>query len=358
MNRSLTRLKGDLRTSAKVAAGPAFRAVGLNLLSKDKTQARLDAHSVKPSAGSYLYVVSVCERDVRRIEVLRAGLVRLNRHDVLDLDYGNRSALQLQGGRLPIGTVDHALVAWSHLWTGYYHWVVEVLPRICAFQAEYGTALGGRFLCYPSFGERFEGEYLRLLGVPLAQVVDTRHYRRIRVEKDLALMPLKGWYRPSGIATPAMRTHPAIRLLRDRLIGVGTATGPSRLYVSRGGRRVVTNEDQVVATLASYGFEVVEDRQRPVEEQIGLFKHASVVVAPHGAALANLLWCRPGTLVIELLPTHYKMVHYRDLCSMLDLRYHALTETSPSTQTSHWTASRDDLTVNVDALRRTLEEKP
>jgi capsular polysaccharide biosynthesis protein len=354
MNRSLARLKGDLRTSAKVAAGPAFRAVGLNLLSKDKTQARLDAHSVKPSADSYMYVVSVGERDVHRIEVLRAGLVRLNRHDVLDLDYGNRSALQ--ASRLPIGMVDRALVAWSHLWTGYYHWVVEVLPKICAFQAEYGTALGGRFLCYPSFGERFEGEYLRLLGVPLAQVVDTRHYRRIKVEKDLALMPLKGWYRPSGIATPAMRTHPAIRLLRDRLNGVGTATGPSRLYVSRSGRRVVTNEDQVVATLASYGFEVVVDRQRPVEEQIGLFKHASVVLAPHGAALANLLWCRPGTLVIELLPSQYKMVHYRDLCSMLDLRYHALTDASPTTQSSHWTASRNDVTVNLDALRRMLEK--
>jgi capsular polysaccharide biosynthesis protein len=355
MNRSLTRLKGNLRDYAKVAAGPAFRAVGLNLLSKDKTRARLEAYAVKPSPDSYLHVLSVGERGVRRIELLRAGLVRLNRHEVLDLDYGNRSALQATR-RLPTGTVDRALVVWSHLWTGYYHWVVEILPKICAFQAEYGTALGGRFLCYPFFGERFEGEYLRLLGVPPAQVIDTRRYRGIQVEEDLTLMPLEGWYRPPGIATPAMRTHPAVGQVRDRLVDVGTAAGPSRIYVSRRGRRVVTNEDQVAVALATYGFEVVEDRQRPAEEQIGLFRQASVIVAPHGAALANLVWCRPGTLVVELLPSHYRMVHYRDLSAALGLRYHALAETSSTAPTAHWTASTDDLAVNVDALRRMLEE--
>jgi capsular polysaccharide biosynthesis protein len=354
MNRSLTRLKGGLRTSAKVAAGPAFRAVGLNLLSKGKTRARLETCAIKPSPDSYVQVLSVGERGVRRIELLRAGLVRLNGHDVLDLDYGNRSALQTTR-RLRTGTVDRALVAWSHLWTGYYHWVVEVLPKICAFQAEYGTALGGRFLCYPFFGEQFEGEYLRLLGVPPAQVIDTRLYRRIHVEEDLALMPLRGWYRPPGIATPAMHTHPAVRQLRDRLRDVGTAAGPSRIYVSRRGRRVVTNEDQVVAGLATHGFEVLEDRQRPVEEQIGLFRQASVIVAPHGAALANLVWSRPGTLVVELLPSSYRMVHYRDLCAMLDLRYQPVAETTSTTQTAHWTADRDDITVNVNALSRMLE---
>jgi capsular polysaccharide biosynthesis protein len=192
--------------------------------------------------------------------------------------------------------------------------------------------------------------------VPPAQVIDTRRYRRIQVAENLALMPLKGWYRPSGIATPAMRTHPAVRQVRDRLLGVGTAAGPSRIYVSRRGRRVVTNEDRVVAALAAYGFEVVEDGQRPVEEQIGLFREVSVIVAPHGAALANLVWCRPGTLVIELLPSHYRMVHYRDLSAMLGLRYHTLAETSSTAPTAHWTASTDDLAVNVDALRRMLEE--
>jgi hypothetical protein len=50
------------------------------------------------------------------------------------------------------------------------------------------------------------------------------------------------------------------------------------------------------------------------------------------------------------------MVHYRDLCSMLGLRYHALAGTGGKGQSTHWTADRDDVTVDVDNLRCTVEE--
>jgi capsular polysaccharide biosynthesis protein len=346
-SRSLARLKGDIRTALKAAAGPAGRTVGLNLLSQDETQARLKAYTGSDLPGAGLQVLTVGQHGVRRLDVLRAGLVRVNGRDVLDVDYGNRAAFQ--GTRVAVDRVRHALVLWSHLWTGYYHWVVDVLPKICLFQAAYGASLEGRTLCYPSFGEPYEGEYLRLLGIPQDQVVDTRQYRLVRVAEDVALVPLPGWY----------KIQPAVGLLRDRLTDVGPGCGPSRIYLSRSGRRVVTNEDQVVALLASYGFELVDDRPRPVEEQIGLFRHASVIVAPHGAALANLTWSAPGTLLIELLPARYPPgpeSFYETLCSRLGLRYRALVERNDDGGPRHWTAMRDDITVDVAALGRALEE--
>jgi hypothetical protein len=36
--------------------------------------------------------------------------------------------------------------------------------------------------------------------------------------------------------------------------------------------------------------------------QIALFKQADVIIAQHGAALANLIWCKPNTTVIEIHP--------------------------------------------------------
>ncbi len=36
------------------------------------------------------------------------------------------------------------------------------------------------------------------------------------------------------------------------------------------------------------------------KQQAGLFRAADIVIAPHGAALANLIYCRPGTVVLEL----------------------------------------------------------
>jgi capsular polysaccharide biosynthesis protein len=37
--------------------------------------------------------------------------------------------------------------------------------------------------------------------------------------------------------------------------------------------------------------------------QILLFQSAEFVISPHGAGLANLLFCEPGTKVIELMPS-------------------------------------------------------
>ncbi len=40
----------------------------------------------------------------------------------------------------------------------------------------------------------------------------------------------------------------------------------------------------------------------PIKEQISLFESADVIIAQHGAALSNLIWCQPECLVIEILP--------------------------------------------------------
>ena len=47
-----------------------------------------------------------------------------------------------------------------------------------------------------------------------------------------------------------------------------------------------------------------------VEQQVMLFAHASVIVAPHGAGLTNTVFCAPGTHVMELVSPHYIRTDY------------------------------------------------
>ena len=37
-------------------------------------------------------------------------------------------------------------------------------------------------------------------------------------------------------------------------------------------------------------------------DQVALFSAADVIIAQHGAALSNLVWARPGTAVVEIMP--------------------------------------------------------
>ena len=67
-------------------------------------------------------------------------------------------------------------------------------------------------------------------------------------------------------------------------------------------RRSIGNFDELQSSLeANLGNVLtIKLEKSSLAEQIGIFSIADVIVAQHGAALANLVWARPGTKVIEI----------------------------------------------------------
>lgn len=65
-----------------------------------------------------------------------------------------------------------------------------------------------------------------------------------------------------------------------------------------------------------------------LKDQIRIFRHASCVILQHGAAMANLIWCRPGTLVVEIGPED-DVWYYDKLTRMLGLRRHLFFQEHP-----------------------------
>jgi capsular polysaccharide biosynthesis protein len=66
--------------------------------------------------------------------------------------------------------------------------------------------------------------------------------------------------------------------------------------------------------------ELLTLESRSLAEQMSLFAGADAVVAQHGAALANLVWCRPGTAVVEIEHVRPRPAYFGDLARAMDLR--------------------------------------
>ena len=77
-----------------------------------------------------------------------------------------------------------------------------------------------------------------------------------------------------------------------------------RIYVSRNesSMRRVLNEEDMVPGLQWLGFEIIRPGTLPLSAQIEKFRNAKVIVAPHGAALTNLIFCRPDLTLVEIFP--------------------------------------------------------
>jgi hypothetical protein len=95
-----------------------------------------------------------------------------------------------------------------------------------------------------------------------------------------------------------------LRSFRDRALALHKpqAERTGRIYVKRRHNRRVTNKDVVEALLTQKGFSAVYLEDLTAAEQIMLFAGAQIIVAMHGAGLANLLFCQPGTQVLEISP--------------------------------------------------------
>jgi len=177
--------------------------------------------------------------------------------------------------------------------------------------------------------------------------VDTRHHRV--VPRSIVISNLQ---RRDRLVTPTRLDS----LRRTFLPAVHPPEiANRRLYLSRvGWKRQVLNEAEVREVVSSHGLEIIESIPTSVPEQIRLFSSASLLLSPHGSALANLVWCSPGTRVIELFSRSFVSDVYASMCHVLNLRHAYLVDQSQDQP--HWTNLHKDLTVDVEALVAALEE--
>lgn len=104
----------------------------------------------------------------------------------------------------------------------------------------------------------------------------------------------------------------------------GKAGTMPRLYIDRSSAKLrqLHDDAEVRAVLAKHDFQSFIAHQHNFREQIMRFSQAEMVVGVHGAGMANLMFCRPGTRVIEIFPSNFRKSTYLWLARRLQLDYH------------------------------------
>ncbi|NJM56880.1 MAG: glycosyltransferase family 61 protein, partial [Synechococcales cyanobacterium RU_4_20] len=183
----------------------------------------------------------------------------------------------------------------------YYHWMIDLLPRIGLLRQELQQQRLGfdhiDHFIVNSLEAKFQRETLQHLGVPLEKVIESDRVPHLQAE-TLLVPSFPGqldWIPPATIDFLRQQFLP-------KAAQNGTQTHPKRIYISRQGARYrrVLNEDQVLEILRPYGFVSVSLEELSVCEQAALFAQAEIIVAPHGSGLTNLVFCQPHTQILEL----------------------------------------------------------
>ncbi|DAZ95677.1 TPA: hypothetical protein N0F65_002987 [Lagenidium giganteum] len=101
-----------------------------------------------------------------------------------------------------------------------------------------------------------------------------------------------------------------------------------RNYNGRVIQRRWLNEDEVVKRMridyAQYGIDFVsiDFVQLSMVEQMLTVLQSDVIIGMHGAGMANVVWSRPDTLVVEIFPRLRRRWGFRNLCQFVGCDWH------------------------------------
>ncbi|MDH4477131.1 MAG: glycosyltransferase family 61 protein [Verrucomicrobiaceae bacterium] len=243
-----------------------------------------------------------------------------------------------------------AYLATPEATNNYYHFMVDCLPKLALLdRAKEPLDTFDQFIINSS--ARFTNEVLQESGIPESKVIQLQSDTNLVVE-NLIVPEFQGSH--DGVEDWQVE---GVRRILARWISNKVAT--KKIYAARGNARVrrVLNEEEVVRELALKGFEIVDPSNLTVQEQAEIFSQATLVVAPHGAALTNLLFCPPGAAVVEMVHPQVINGFYRNISRAAGLRHHVFAgQGDHASNLARHRANGADLSIDIPELLKFLHE--
>ena len=183
----------------------------------------------------------------------------------------------------------------SHAGRGYFHWMFDVLPRLELLKMSgHDLSMIGHFVV-PMTTAGFHFETLRELGVPKSKLVSSFKVRHLVADRLLApSLTRPAWAVPTWV----------VEFLRKsfRPAPITGFRAPRRIYIVRKStdHGVIEREDELTGRLRARGFEPMAMEDYTLREKAWILANAEAVIGPSGAGLSNIVFCQPGTKVVEI----------------------------------------------------------
>lgn len=244
----------------------------------------------------------------------------------------------------------------------YWHWMFEILPRYHLLEKS-GIDLNSidKFIIN-QVHLPFQKETLQKIGIPDSKILFSRKYSHIKASR--LIVPSI----PRNVPKPWVIDFLRKRILNKNEVEIGEAISGKYIYISRGDAKTrrVCNEVEVVQYLENLGFRSITLAGRSVTEQSKIFSTADCIVAPHGSSLTNIIFCQPGTKIIDIFPPEYINPCYWILSHQLGLKYYYLVAKgmlipdppqnyNPEVWAKRRHNNRVDMTVDIQGLVQILE---
>ncbi|MFG1395464.1 glycosyltransferase family 61 protein [Roseixanthobacter pseudopolyaromaticivorans] len=279
---------------------------------------------------------------------------------VKELSSINYEGIYSVGGRRlwrdPQRTIEGAALIYDEfVGYNYCHWLLDWLPRLSLLET-IGARIEDINILLTRKPTQFQKQTFFHLGVKENQYITLGN----KEQDDMTFIASNSFIGTSTTSLGYLHalhggSDWAVNFLRTKLVPPSIKGESVRLILNRHQTRRLFFDDQAQKALDAAGFITVFPEDLSVEKQIALFSTAERIVSAHGAGLANIVFCRPQTAILEIFPENYSTSAYFITASAASLRYSCAVATRIEDDTKRGHIRDFDLFCTNDFVSKWLD---
>jgi capsular polysaccharide biosynthesis protein len=229
-------------------------------------------------------------------------------------------------------------------WHNYAHFLLEGVTRLEVFQRS-GLGLEDIDHIYCACPSREMRKLVYHLGLPEGKCIWAQD--GLAYQTDTLIFANF----PSTYRCPS---HRSVDFLR-RSFQPPLPNPQRRIYIQREKNRKIENEAELLPLLKANDFEIYR-YDGSATNQIRAFAESNLVVGIHGADMANLTFCSPGSKVLEIVSTDFYSPFFYNLAEAAGLKHYHLVGTALQHRGPEATgAGQADLRVDATEFEEALK---
>ena len=271
------------------------------------------------------------------------GLLKINKN--VTLNTGTPKSIKSINGSLLILTQG----ASGH--NNYAHWMLDVLPKIKLLLSK--MLISEIKNIYVTKLNKFQNQSFNFLGLKSFKIIDPNIFRHVKADQIISVSH-PYYFKKTWFYAQSNLPSWIIKFLRNDISKKVKSKKKSykRIFIDRSdslkNHSKLINNNEVIKYLKSKRYKCLRLTELNLKDQISIFKNCNTIIAPHGAGLTNIAFCKKNTKVIEIIPEDNKNFLFKRISKINKLKYKSIY------LDKIYNNKNGDMHLNLDDLKKYL----
>ena len=208
----------------------------------------------------------------------------------------------------------------------YFHFIFDIVPKIFLLEKKIPNSSIDYFYV-PEIKKKKKEIYL-LLNINKKKLIDSKKYQHIK--GDLIIAASHPWYFKGDFQSETKNIPEwIIKYNRNKFLPLAKKfDNNTKVFLDRSSSSYnhcqIKNNDEIIDFFKRKGFTIYNPEKLSIQQQVYLFNQASIIVGAHGAAFTNIIFCKPSTKIIEIIPKSHPSKKCERISKILKLNYYKI----------------------------------